>query len=69
MAVARSVDFNDFFHVVIEFLLFRFFLSYYLLSCYHYPAPQTPQPFFDADFEGLASNAELYIFNQEDSQE
>ena len=22
--------------------------------------------FFDADFEGLASNAELYIFNQED---
>ena len=22
-----------------------------------------------ADFEGLASNAELYIFNQEDSQE
>ena len=32
-------------------------------------APQTPQTFFDADFEGLASNAELYIFNQEDSQE
>ena len=32
-------------------------------------APQTPQPFFDADFEGLASNAELYIFNQDDSQE
>ena len=31
-------------------------------------APQTPQPFFDADFEGLASNAELYIFNQDDSQ-
>ena len=31
-------------------------------------APQTPQTFFDADFEGLASNAELYIFNQEDSQ-
>ena len=30
-----------------------------------------PQTFFDADFEGLASNsnAELYIFNQEDSQE
>ena len=27
------------------------------------------QTFFDADFEGLASNAELYIFNQEDSQE
>ena len=24
---------------------------------------------FDADFEGLNSNAELYIFNQEDSQE
>ena len=24
---------------------------------------------FDADFEGLTSNAELYIFNQEDSQE
>ena len=23
---------------------------------------------FDADFEGLASNVELYIFNQEDSQ-
>ena len=32
-------------------------------------APQAPQTFFDADFEGLASNAELYIFNQEDSQE
>ena len=32
-------------------------------------APQTPQPFFDADFEDLASNAELYIFNQDDSQE
>ena len=30
---------------------------------------QTPQPFFDADFESLASNAELYIFNQDDSQE
>ena len=30
---------------------------------------QTPQTFFDADFEGLTSNAELYIFNQEDSQE
>ena len=26
---------------------------------------QTPQSFFDADFEGLASNAELYIFNQD----
>ena len=24
---------------------------------------------FDANFEGLASNAELYIFNQDDSQE
>ena len=32
-------------------------------------APQTPQTFFDADLEGLASKAELYIFNQEDSQE
>ena len=34
-------------------------------------APQTPQTVFDADFEGLASNAELYIFNfnQDDSQE
>ena len=32
-------------------------------------AEQTPQPFVDADFEGLTSNAELYIFNQEDSQE
>ena len=31
--------------------------------------PQTPQTVFDADFEGLTSNAELYIFNQEDSQE
>ena len=31
--------------------------------------PQTPQTFFDADFEGLASNAEVYIFNQDDSQE
>ena len=30
---------------------------------------QTPQQFFDADFEGLASNAEVYIFNQDDSQE
>ena len=28
-----------------------------------------PQTVFDADFEGLTSNAELYIFNQEDSQE
>ena len=26
------------------------------------PDAQTPQPFFDTDFEGLASNAELYIF-------
>ena len=25
-------------------------------------APQTPQTLFDADFEGLASNAEVYIF-------
>ena len=32
-------------------------------------AEQTPQPFFDTDFEGLASNAEVYIFNQDDSQE
>ena len=32
-------------------------------------ALQTPQTFFDADFEGLASNAELYIFSQDDSQE
>ena len=24
--------------------------------------------FFDADFDGLASNAEVYIFNQDDSQ-
>ena len=24
-------------------------------------APQTPQTLFDADFEGLASNAEVYI--------
>ena len=31
--------------------------------------PQTPQTVFDADFEGLASNAEVYIFNQDDSQE
>ena len=31
--------------------------------------PQTPQTLFDADFEGLASNAEVYIFNQDDSQE
>ena len=30
---------------------------------------QTPQPFDDADFEGLTSNAEVYIFNQDDSQE
>ena len=30
---------------------------------------QTSQSFFDADFEGLASNAEWYIFNQDDSQE
>ncbi len=29
---------------------------------------QTPQTLFDADFEGLASNAEVYIFNQDDSQ-
>ena len=27
------------------------------------------QTVFDADFEGLTSNADLYIFNQEDSQE
>ena len=30
---------------------------------------QTRQSFIDADFEGLASNAELYIFKQDDSQE
>ena len=27
-------------------------------------APQTPQTLFDADFEGLASYAEVYVFNQ-----
>ena len=32
-------------------------------------APQTPQTLFGADFDGLASNAEVYIFNQDDSQE
>ena len=32
-------------------------------------AEQTPQPFDDADFEGLTSNVEVYIFNQDDSQE
>ena len=32
-------------------------------------AEQTPQPFVDTDFEGLTSNAEVYIFNQDDSQE
>ena len=31
--------------------------------------PQTPQTAFDADFEGLTSNAELHIFNQEDSHQ
>ena len=31
-------------------------------------APQTPQTLFDADFEGLASNAEVYIFNQDDNR-
>ena len=30
---------------------------------------QTPQSCLDSDFEGLASDAELYIFNQDDSQE
>ena len=30
---------------------------------------QTPQSCLDPDFEGLASDAELYIFNQDDSQE
>ena len=30
---------------------------------------QTPQSCFDPDFEALASDAELYIFNQDDSQE
>ena len=30
---------------------------------------QTRQSFNDADFEGLARNVELYIFNQDDSQE
>ena len=30
---------------------------------------QTPQSRLDPDFEGLASDAELYIFNQGDSQE
>ena len=25
-------------------------------------APQTPQTLFDADFDGLASNAEVYVF-------
>ena len=32
-------------------------------------APQTPHTLFDVDFEGLTSNAEVYIFNQDDSQE
>ena len=30
---------------------------------------QTPQSSLDPDFEGLASDAESYIFNQDDSQE
>ena len=30
---------------------------------------QTPQSVFDADFEILASNSEVYIFDQDDSQE
>ena len=30
---------------------------------------QTPQSCLDPDFKGLASDAELYIFNQDDSQE
>ena len=30
---------------------------------------QTSQSCGHADFEGLASNAEVYIFNQDDSQE
>ena len=30
---------------------------------------QMPQSCLDPDFEGLASDAELYIFNQDDSQE
>jgi len=30
---------------------------------------QTPQSVFDADFESLASNSEVYIFDQDDSQE
>ena len=32
-------------------------------------APQSPQTLFGADFEGLDSNAEVYIFDQDDSQE
>ena len=40
-----------------------------LYERYVYHIDQTPQTLFDADFEGLASNAEVYIFNQEDSQE
>ena len=30
---------------------------------------QTRHLFNDAEFEGLARNAELYIFNQDDNQE
>ena len=49
------------------------YIYYYIIPVYTTStttsAPQTPQTLFDADFEGLASNAELYIFNQEDSQE
>ena len=30
---------------------------------------QAVPSFFQADFEGLANNAEVYIFNQDDSQE
>ena len=33
------------------------------------PVAQTCQSCIDADFEGLASNAELYIFDQDDGNE
>ena len=51
------------------YILYIYYYYYYYYVQEGQSAPQTPQTLFDADFEGLASNAEVYIFNQDDSQE
>ena len=67
----RSVGLSTDFRMYVSFSVHEIvtLLIYFFMRIISVSGPQTPQTVFDADFEGLTSNAELYIFNQEDSQE